>query len=275
MAMPQKILQHIVFPENSSQQFISYTFELLLACGGFPGDVHFGRDIQEFNAVFFSQESQGNFNVQYGKALQGNFAVAIWEKVNGPYISEEKRMCLLKFHKILEGITPVIKFLEENGGLPTPTEYNGFKALEDTLSSKTASPELKASSDTFVNAMMRFSFVRDIFEKYPNAQSLPKGNIDISFRRNICHMYIEFGIIYPKMKPLLDFIEASGGWPESDSSDFPGFNALRSICSSGKITQEVMDSLESIENFISLYLLGDGLISSLGAIPKVIPHSQV
>lgn len=274
MTMPQKILQHIVFPPNSSKQFVSYIFELLLACGGFPGDIHFGQNIQEFNAVFFSQESQGTFNIQYGKALKGDFSVSIWEKVNGPYMSEQKRQCLTEFHKFLKDITPVITFIEANGGWPTPKEFNGFKPLEDSLHYRTAPLELKISSDKLTNAMAIFSFICDILEKYPSIEAIPKDNIDISFKKNICHLYIDFSRLYVHMKPLIVFIEANGGWPEGDDNDFPGFSALRSSCSSGNLSQEVMDSFHCIENFMKFYLIGSQFMISNNVIPQIIPHSQ-
>lgn len=275
MDLSQKSLQHIVFPQGSSQQFVSYTFELLTACGGFPGDMHFGRGVQEFTAVFFSQNSQGKFNIEYGKALQGNFSVTIWEKANGPIISEERRICLLEFHKFLKAITPVITFLEENGGWPTPTEFNGFKPLEDALHNNTLPSEIKESSDEFLNSMAAFFFVCDALTKYPTADSLPKNNIDISFKRNILHMYIDFSKIYAEMLPLIHFIESHGGWPKSAGEDFPGFAALKSSCSSGNLQQEVIASLEAIEGFMKIFLIGKNFITSQNPTIQITPHNKV
>lgn len=275
MDFSQRIPQHIIFPRDCSQQFVSYTFELLIACGGLPGMIHFGQGIQEFDAVFFSPETQGKFNEQYGKALQGNFAVSIWEKVNGPIISEGNRLCLLEFHKVLKEIKPVIKFIEENGGWPTPNELNGLKPLEDALHHKALPLELKVSSDKFKDITMTFFFVCDTLTRCPKIESLPKGNSNIHFKMNSAQLYNGFGVLYAKMLPLIEFIEANGGWPESEGGDFPGFAVLRSTCSAGKLPQEVMTSLDDIEYFMHFYLMGDEFMRSQKAIIQVTPHNQV
>lgn len=276
MAIPGTYSQVLYIPADTSSELHRYIYALVESYGGFPGYSHWTRGKgEELMVVFLSPAALGQFLESYGKALNGEFIVPIWEKVNGPIISEDKRLCLLGFHNVLKEVKPVIKFIEENGGWPTPTETNGFKPLEDALHYKTLPIEMKVSSDKFLHILTSYFLVRDTLAKYPNLENLPKGNIDLSFRRNILQMYGEFGMLYAKMLPLIHFIEENGGWSDSDDGDFPGFAALRSSCSSGNLPQEVMTSLDDVELFMKLYSIGNEFVKSQKVTTKIIPHDEV
>lgn len=256
MAIPETFSQIIHIPPDTPSEVNRYIYALLESYDGFPGFSRWSREKGELlNVVFTSPNSLGSFLEAYGQALRGKFIVPIWEKVNGPIISDKIKDTLSQFHSLMISITPAFEFIMSNGGWAVGKEFKGLLALRGAIFSKTASPKVSKAHDTFCIEMTRFTIAAKCMIGRMDTLKIHRTLNSFSSIQNICDLYIDFGVIYRRLEPFVQYIESNGGWVSEDGT-FPGFDALRHDVSSGKLSKEHQEAFEQLTRFMEVLELG-------------------
>ncbi len=95
-------------------------------------------------------------------------------------------------------------------------------------------------------------------------------------RLNIKFMFAQFQEIMENVNPAFEFIESNGGWLDTKTGKFPGFDALENARKNNtldeKQAKEIEDALAVFGKFMASYFLGSKLIDENTF--NIVPHNQ-
>ena len=101
-----------------------------------------------------------------------------------------------------------------------------------------------------------------------------KGKYGI--RLNIKFLFLQFQDIMKKISPAVEYVENNGGWFNSETGQFPGFDALEKARGDGTLSEEQSKELEeallAFGNFMGAYIIGSHLIGEDTA--TIVPHES-
>lgn len=93
---------------------------------------------------------------------------------------------------------------------------------------------------------------------------------------NIKFLFLQFQDIMKKISPAVEYIENNGGWFDSKTGQFPGFDALEKARADSTLdeeqTKEIDTALLTFGNFMGAYIIGSHLIGSENT--TIVPHEE-
>lgn len=244
----------VKLPENSDEEFVSYTLELMKNFKGFAGMLRLSNGTKgSFTAVFQSEKDLNHFVKAYEKSLKRNYDVAIWEKANGAVISNQSTLnALVEFSTMMDYIKPVLDFIETHGGWYDGKDFPGFTDLEATVQSKEGSKYIKNAYHILSRIMMIYFVTEEVLSC---DSENPEDGYFAGKKKEMIELFIRFKECKMKFDPAIDYINANGGWIRCDGT-FPGYEALDTAYQSYSLSREVIDSVSEIKSFVNIYLSG-------------------
>lgn len=95
------------------------------------------------------------------------------------------------------------------------------------------------------------------------------GEEMIELKINLKFMFAEFQAIMDKIQPVIQFIDANGGWFDEETGNFLGVDALETAQGAGTLPKDVGDAIEIFGTFMGAYMIGSKLISG----SSIVPHN--
>ena len=263
--MNKNMTQPICFRVEISEDIFTQKVHKYFAClcdtlNGIPNEIkigtHYSRPniAMSCNVYFFSIEAYSQFAQLYAKMLEGDFERNIWERANGIILDDITKNYLIEFGKILNQLKPVIDYINKNGGL-LDNAFPGFDALEKALNSNTLPDKVLNSYNDSIRMISLFLMVSEQFEKLYSGK-LSKSDISnegIYYKGNIKFSFFKLYKLLENFSPCINFINDNGGWHNSQIIS-RGFAKMKKYNKAGKLSKEVLSSLEEIKTFLDMYL---------------------
>ena len=93
---------------------------------------------------------------------------------------------------------------------------------------------------------------------------------------NIKFLFLQFQDIMKKISPAVEYVENNGGWFDSETGQFPGFDALEKARADSTLDEEqakeIDTALLTFGNFMGAYIIGSHLISDENT--TIVPHEE-
>lgn len=96
------------------------------------------------------------------------------------------------------------------------------------------------------------------------------GEEILELKINLKFMFAEFQAIMDKIQPVIQFIDANGGWLDEENGNFLGLDALETAQRSGTLPKDAQEAIGTFETFMGAYMIGSKLID--GA--SIVPHNN-
>lgn len=90
---------------------------------------------------------------------------------------------------------------------------------------------------------------------------------------DIRSLFVEFKDMMLAIQPVLQFIDANGGF-NYETGDFSGFYALERAQIAGTLPKDVEDALDTFGHFMAGYIIGSKMIISSSFAPHSISNIQ-
>ena len=263
--MNKNMTQPICFRVEISKDIFSHELLNYFGClcdtlHGIPNEIKTGTHYLQpniamsCNVYFLSIEAYSQFAQLYAKMLEGDFERNIWERANGIIFDDVTKNYLIEFGKILNQVTPVIDYINKNGGL-LDNSFPGFDALEKALNSNTLPDKVLNSYHASIRIIFLFLMVCEQFEKLHSGKLSESdlSNEEISYQGNIKFSFFKLYKLLENFSPCINFINDNGGWYNSQIIS-RGFAKMKKYHKAGKLNKEILSSLEEIKTFLDMYL---------------------
>ncbi len=96
------------------------------------------------------------------------------------------------------------------------------------------------------------------------------GDEMLELKINLKFMFAEFQAVMDKIQPVVQFIDANGGWLDEETGNFLGVDALETAQHAGTLPKDVEEAIETFGTFMGAYMIGSKLISD----SSIVPHNN-
>lgn len=93
------------------------------------------------------------------------------------------------------------------------------------------------------------------------------GEEMLELKINLKFMFAEFQAIMDKIQPVIQFIDANGGWLDEETGNFLGIDALEPAQSAGTLSKDIEEAIGTFGTFMGAYMIGSKLINGFSIVP--------
>ncbi len=166
-----------------------------------------------------------------------------------------------------------VKTIMENGGKiwdnPTIGEDNSIVLTSITFQSNAGREKCCKEIEKSIKTVLKN-------QKPISITPVEGKNKQFDLKLNIKFLFLQFQEIMKKISPVTEYIENNGGWFDSETEQFPGFDALEKARETGTLNEEQAKEIETallaFGNFMGAYIIGNHIIKD-GEI-AIVPHEE-
>ena len=96
------------------------------------------------------------------------------------------------------------------------------------------------------------------------------GEEMLELKINLKFMFAEFQAIMDKIQPVIQFIDANGGWLDEETGNFLGVDALETAQGAETLPKDVEEAIGTFGTFMGAYMIGSKLING----SSIVPHNN-